>query len=304
MFWSLAKPNHQNSLQEIYIGDLLAVRAKQVGRVALGRTEPVTLSIAGKVRPGRRVEVSGSTNLPRYDELMISIDESVKGGFGATTKASVNEAGTLRSPPLGPTNGLHNGEYSLSVTVPVARVQPKSVQAVTSKEARAFQAAHPGLRSGLVLAGASNRDGRPGNNDGILTALEISTMNLTGVTLVVLSACETGLGKESRGEGCLGLQRAFQVAGAASTVTSLWKVDDSATRTLMAEFYNQMWTEEFDRPTALRDAQLAMLSRYSPNARKLQPRGLVLKKRPGEPATSRRLSPYYWAAFQYSGRSR
>jgi CHAT domain-containing protein len=94
---------------------------------------------------------------------------------------------------------------------------------------------HPGLQSGLVVAGANAEPG-PGEDDGILTALEVAEMDLSGCELAVLSACETGLGKEAGGEGLLGLQRAFQVAGARSVVAGLWKVDDLATEKLMAAF--------------------------------------------------------------------
>src|SRR5262249_40398808 len=84
---------------------------------------------------------------------------------------------------------------------------------------------HPLLLSGLVLSGA-NREPKEGEEDSILTALEVSEMELPRLELVVLSACETGLGKSAGGEGLLGLQRAFAVAGALTVVASLWSVDD------------------------------------------------------------------------------
>ncbi|MBY0231872.1 MAG: CHAT domain-containing protein [Gemmataceae bacterium] len=98
---------------------------------------------------------------------------------------------------------------------------------------------HPLLLSGLALSGA-NRVPKPGEEDGILTALEVSETDLSGLELAVLSACETGLGKEAGGEGVLGLQRAFAAAGARSVVSSLWKVDDEATRALMVRFYSNL----------------------------------------------------------------
>src|SRR5262249_26250837 len=93
---------------------------------------------------------------------------------------------------------------------------------------------HPGLLSGLALAGANRHAERtaadPSLHDGILTALEVAELDLGNTDLVVLSACETGLGRAAGGEGLLGLQRAFQVAGARTVVASLWKVDDQATQ--------------------------------------------------------------------------
>src|SRR5262249_41033605 len=76
--------------------------------------------------------------------------------------------------------------------------------------------AHPDLLVGLALAGANQR-AQPGQEDGILTALEVESLDLRQVQLVVLSACETGLGQTASGEGVLGLQRAFQMAGARAT---------------------------------------------------------------------------------------
>ena len=97
---------------------------------------------------------------------------------------------------------------------------------------------HPGLLSGRVFAGANRSNSI---DHGLLTALEIAELDLRGVRLAVLSACETGLGQVASGEGVLGLQRAFQVAGAKSVVSSLWKVDDEATRKLMSRFYDNLW---------------------------------------------------------------
>jgi CHAT domain-containing protein len=157
---------------------------------------------------------------------------------------------------------------------------------------------HPGLLSGLVVTGA-NQPPRPGCDDGILTAQEVAELDLGHVELAVLSACETGLGETAGGEGVLGLQRAFQVAGTTSTVTSLWQVDDAGTQTLMTEFYRNLWEKRLGKLDALRQAQLAMLRRYDPAQRKLIPRGLQAV----EPQSAERpaASCYYWAAFVLSG---
>lgn len=114
----------------------------------------------------------------------------------------------------------------------------------------------PMLRSGIVLAGANI--GKSGNDDGVLTALEAAGLNLSGTQLVVLSACETGVGEVKTGEGVFGLRRAFMVAGAETLVMSLWQVDDTATQRLMAEFYQRL-TRGQDRGEALRQASLTVM---------------------------------------------
>jgi CHAT domain-containing protein len=150
------------------------------------------------------------------------------------------------------------------------------------------------LLSGIVLAGA-NQEPKEGEEDGILTALEVSEMELPKLELVVLSACETGLGKSAGGEGLLGLQRAFAVAGARAVVASLWSVDDTATQVLMAEFYARAWDTKkiISRAEALRQAQLYLL-------KKGIGRGLA-KKDEKLPRGETRLPPRYWAAFVLSG---
>jgi CHAT domain-containing protein/tetratricopeptide (TPR) repeat protein len=117
-------------------------------------------------------------------------------------------------------------------------------------------ARNPLVLSGLVLAGA-NRPGAPGR--GILTAEAIAGLDLGGLELAVLSACETGLGEVAGGEGVFGLQRGFHAAGARAVVASLWQVDDAATARLMDLFYDNLWRKKLPRLEALRRAQLALL---------------------------------------------
>jgi CHAT domain-containing protein/Flp pilus assembly protein TadD len=159
---------------------------------------------------------------------------------------------------------------------------------------------HPGLLSGLVLAGA-NRPAQPGADDGILTALEVAEQDLSGVELATLSACETGLGEAAGGEGLLGLQRAFQAAGARAVLASLWQVDDEATRKLMVRFYDNLWRtkEPLGKLAALREAQLWMLREGV--QRGLVRRGLKRRTEGEESAGPARTPPYYWAAFVLSG---
>ncbi len=133
---------------------------------------------------------------------------------------------------------------------------------------------NPLLRAGLALAGANKRTGS--GDDGILTALEASGLNLWGTKLIVLSACDTGLGEVRNGEGVFGLRRSFTLAGAESMVMSLWPVSDYVTRELMTNYYKNL-KKGIGRGESLRKVQLEMLKR--PNRR----------------------HPFYWASFIQSG---
>jgi CHAT domain-containing protein len=133
---------------------------------------------------------------------------------------------------------------------------------------------NPLLRSGIALAGFNPR--KSGSEDGVLTALEAAGLNLSGTRLVVLSACETGLGDVVNGDGVYGLRRALAVAGTESQLISLWKVDDEGTKDLMVSYYKRLMAN-VERSKALRQTQLEMLQ--NPQYQ----------------------HPYYWAAFIPSG---
>ncbi|CAL9471559.1 hypothetical protein SUDANB95_02830 [Actinosynnema sp. ALI-1.44] len=136
----------------------------------------------------------------------------------------------------------------------------------------------PFLRSGLALAGANTwlagGVAPTEAEDGILTAEDVTGMDLAGTELVTLSACETGLGTHHFGEGVLGLRRAFTSAGARTVVMSLWRVPDAETRTLMTGFYRRVLAGE-GRAAALRHAQLEL--------------------------RAERPHPHYWGAFICQG---
>lgn len=143
---------------------------------------------------------------------------------------------------------------------------------------------NPLLRSGLAMAGFNRlaEGGTEANaaNDGVLTALEVTTMDLFGTELVVLSACDTGLGEVRRGQGVAGLRRAFRVAGAQHVLMSLWSVPDEETVWLMTEFHRRQLGGE-SPVDALQEARASVRAR--------------LRERDGTD------HPHYWAAFVLEG---
>jgi CHAT domain-containing protein len=136
---------------------------------------------------------------------------------------------------------------------------------------------NPLLRSGLALAGVNQRLGRTDQgDDGVLTALEAAGLDLWGTKLVVLSACDTGVGEVKNGEGVFGLRRALSLAGSETQVMSLWPVSDLGARDLMIEYYKGLGRGE-GRGDGLRRVQLEMLKGKG------------------------RRHPFYWASFIQSG---
>ena len=148
----------------------------------------------------------------------------------------------------------------------------------------------------LALAGAN----LPAKNilegrKGVLTGESLAALDMRGLEMVVLSACQSGQGVERNGEGVYGLQRAFHIGGAQNVIASLWDVNDHATSALMRRFYQNLWGDSKMSPLdALREAQLAMLREYDSEAGELRHEAA---KRDPTPA-------YFWAAFMLSGGGR
>jgi CHAT domain-containing protein/tetratricopeptide (TPR) repeat protein len=166
---------------------------------------------------------------------------------------------------------------------------------------------NPLALSGVVLSRANVTRRRPGGaaarddsfDDRILTGEEVVGLDLSGTELVVLSACETGLGDTAGGEGVFGLQRSFELAGASTCIASLWQVPDRATTALMARFYDNLWRKGLGKLAALREVQLWL--RVEAARRPELARGERSLAADHEDAEAGRLPSYYWAAFVLSG---
>lgn len=180
---------------------------------------------------------------------------------------------------------------------------------------------NPLLRSMLALAGANtwlkDKPLPPEAEDGLLTAEDVSGLNLLATDLVVLSACDTGLGSVRTGEGVFGLRRAFMLAGAKTLVMSLWKVHDLATAVLMEQFYEDLLTEKLPRDEALRAAQRytrdltvgqltssgwlseETIERLAGGREKIKEELHQLAQQPDEHQPFSQ--PYYWGAFICQG---
>ncbi len=287
----MRKPDPKERLKPTLLvaGDLRYDPAEKADAPAAGaddRSAPRT----GRERFGRLAATAAEALAVRA-----AFEKLFKGGVsthlteGDATKAAIREA-------LAKVRYAHLATHGYFAPEEVKPALAHDAKARPGGEAREVTGWHPLLLSGLALSDA-NREPKPGEEDGILTALEVSEMDLTRLELAVLSACETGLGQVAGGEGILGMQRAFQVAGARSVIASMWKVDDRATQVLMGDFYKAAWDTKkvISRAEALRQAQLALLK----EGRK---RGLGEAEEVGsgeEPSS--RLPPFYWAAFVLSG---
>jgi CHAT domain-containing protein len=134
----------------------------------------------------------------------------------------------------------------------------------------------PLVKSGLALAGANHPPDEMEGLDGLLSGEEVATLDLSGVELTVLSACETGLGPVRSGEGVFNLCRAFELAGCSDVIATLWQVDDRATQEWMRAFY-RAYSHDWQAAAAIREASRRVIS--------------------DRRAAGRCTHPFFWGAF-------
>ena len=222
---------------------------------------------------------------------------------GAKTREAASSGGASEAPPIAlvgaaasegafkanatgrsvlhlATHGFFLGEHC-----PSALRLTRGVGTVVSAmdaEPPAVVGENPLLQSGLALAGANHRDAAgPGEEDGILTAEEIASLDLSGLEWAVLSACNTGIGEIRAAEGVFGLRRAFQLAGTRTVIMSLWSVEDESTRQWMRELYKARLVRGLNISSCVREADLAIL-------RDRRAKGLST-------------NPFYWGGFVATG---
>ncbi|WP_238361036.1 CHAT domain-containing protein [Iningainema tapete] len=252
-------------------------RSSPIVFAAIDYDQQQTVATAPKSNTVRSVENRRSNDLASISFTPLTNTkeeaEKVQAIFPNTTLLLSQEATETAIKQLTAPSILHLATHGFFL--PDTEVKP--VNDELGKPLKVLNLENPLLRSGLALAGANNRNQvLAGANDGVLTALEVAGLNLRGTQLVVLSACETGLGDVKVGDGLYGLRRALVIAGAQSQVLSLWKVDDKGTKELMVKYYQGLKAGK-GRHEALRAAQLEMLSNPSYQ------------------------HPYYWASFVPSG---
>jgi CHAT domain-containing protein len=239
------------------------------------------------------------TTPPSYDVVTDSTLRSLRGGKWLNLKGTADEVSRIQT--ITSTNGiktqvfakgnaseeafkligngtspvpsiLHIATHGFAFSTPENR--PKNddrMMMMSMQEDRRSvfrQTTDPLTRAGLVMAGGnkvwSTGQTYPNKEDGILTAREISNMDLRGCVLATLSACETGLGEIKGSEGVFGLQRAFKMAGVENMIVSLWQVPDKATMEFMETFYKKWLTNKLEIRDAFRQTQQEMSRKYKP----------------------------------------
>ena len=277
-FEALVDENNQYLVENYHITyltsgrDLLRLKDKFASQQSpLIVADPFYGKAGKKVALTRSIDLSEFTfpGLPGTEQEAKAIENILPQATVLTgSKATENAVKQVKKPNILhiATHGFFKPESNLSERNPGERNSPLQGERNVVE--------NPLLRSGLVLAGVTI--GQSAGDDGVLTALETTNLNLVGTKLVVLSACDTGKGDIKIGQGVYGLRRALVIAGSESQLISLWKVSDDATKDLMVAYYGRLQKGE-GRSEALRQIQLGMLK--------------------GE----KQKHPFYWASFIPSG---
>lgn len=210
--------------------------------------------------------------LPGTDKEVRELDDLLKQKGWKTTEYLEEQASEEQVKQLDNPNVLHIATHGFYTP----EIDPSELQELTESEA--MMSENPLLKTGLLLRGAGDVFAKTKYNynveSGVLTAYEAMNLNLDKTDLVVLSACETGLGDVHMGEGVYGLQRAFLVAGAKVLIMSMFKVDDEATQKLINTFYRK-WTTTNDLRKSFVEAKKELRVEYP--------------------------EPYYWGTFMMIG---
>jgi CHAT domain-containing protein len=244
--------------------------------------KPGVASAGGKGKIGRVAKLPGTAieaalvrdNLPKVkDQEPLLYSESY---------ALESVAKTLRRPQMAlfSTHGFFLSDQRRAAEKSLASANAARSVAMTAA-GRPFE--NPLLRCGLLFAGCNPRNaGEPGQgDDGVLTGIEVLGIDFRGTELVVLSACESGIGAVNTGEGIAGLRQAFQLAGAKSVLATLWQIPDRDSALLMNDFFSKLAAGE-TKAEALRQAQVARIQ--------------ARRERFGE------AQAYYWAAWTVTGK--
>jgi CHAT domain-containing protein/tetratricopeptide (TPR) repeat protein len=205
--------------------------------------------------PGTRREIHGVTELFARSAGQDAV-RTVLSGTEATGRNLVERAPRARWLHLA-THGWHASDSLRSSSDPEAADRHTGLGPRLSGTEQIHRMS-PMLLCGLALAGANLPENAVGRTPGLMTAEELSTLDLSNCELAVLSACDTNVGKRRAGQGVASLQRAMQMAGTRSAITSLWKVPDEATEKLMLDFYRRLWVEKKPKGQALWEAKMAM----------------------------------------------
>lgn len=244
-----------NLIQVTNTGDLLRKRNRNTNNKAVLVGRP-TYDFSDSIAMTNQVKIYGQRNV--ISEELMSFKEQEFSDLPGTESEVTQIESTLRKRNVEVIS--YKGAEALEENVKAVH-QPTILHIATHGFFVDDKAStiSPMIRSGIVLAGVNNTE-KEKTEDGILTAYEATNLDLDGTDLVVLSACQTGLGEVRNGEGVYGLQRAIMVAGANNLLMSLWKVDDEATDYLMTSFYSR-WNGQ-QNPDEFRVVQIDMRKRY------------------------------------------